>query len=270
MKKNLLPLLLTAVLCLMAGCLALPSGWRPFGSPLDKVEKKQADEATAKDKARKGAQGALHKAENALNQAGDSRPVVVARGFVFEARSLLDQSEGTPSATDLAAWQDLTNRLLSENADIRAGAERQRDADSREIGRISDRLAAATAATARANAKAMDYARESEATADLLRKVYWIALGLGVLWAVGQVLAVVAKLNPAFGLASTVVNGIAAPAVAWAQKRAETGLRKVGQAIADAKAAAPEIATRFVQFLDPHADTDHQKIISTAAGGPTT
>lgn len=115
-----------AVALLLAGC-ALPSGWRPWGTPLTKAAKREGQENSARSVVLDHAQAAVHQAVLALDSAPPGRAVTVASDFASEAQALLDQAQGAPLAGDVQKWQAVVSRLLSENAEVRAGAERERE-----------------------------------------------------------------------------------------------------------------------------------------------
>lgn len=270
MKRSLLTILTLAAA--LAGCNWIPSGARIFGTPLTRVESKEAKEDTARNAVLRGAQEAVHKAGDALASAGDDRPAVVARDFVSEAQALLDQSLGTPPAGTVAEWRNLVNRLLSENAEIRQAAERERRDDAERISEIATKLADATAARAAAEAKVREYAAENERIADMLRKMVWFVGAIAGLWLLGQVLAIAGRFNPALAGVSAVVNTVAAPGVQFIASRAQTGLQRVGEGMALIRRKLPEAAEKVAELMNQRADDDHQTIIGNAAsaagGGP--
>ena len=263
-------LLAVLLLCsFTAGCSWIPSAIRVGGTPIERAEKKEDKEDAAKDKLLKKGQEAAHKAKEALSAAPESRPVEVAKDFASEVVASMDQALGAPQVGETAQWKDLVQRLLSEDAKIRAKAEAERNADRAEIARLSDRLAEASAATVRAEEKAMKYAKEVDRIADILRKAIWLIGGVVVLWVLSQVLSIAARLNPAFSGAASMVNTIAAPAVQFAFSRAKTGLQKVGTALAEADKAKDDVSAKIRAYLDTHTDSDHQAIISSACKAAT-
>jgi hypothetical protein len=251
---------------LLAGCTLWPSTWRLGGSPLDKHERAAQKLAAAQSEAVGAAQAAVHKAEAAIAVAPPSRPVAVASDFVSQARALLDQAHGAPSAADEAAWRQLVAGLVSENAAIRTAAEKQHAAAIATTADLAHRLAAATATAERANTRALDYARQSEALADFARKLklgFYALVGLLVL---GTVLSLAARFVPALGAAAKVVNAIAAPGITYAATRAEAGLRKVGTALAEMRGSLPAAtAAQITDRLDVATDADHQRLIAAGA-----
>jgi hypothetical protein len=254
------------LILLIVGCSLIPSGWRIGGSPLEKVEKKEAIKSEAREQVLKGAQEATHKSNLALAQAKTTdRPVVVATEFGLQAQDLLDQALGSPAAGDTTVWRDLVDRLISENAQIREAAEKERSADRDENRRLSERLAQATAVAQRANTRALEYATESEGLADFARKLKLGFFCLIGLIALGTVLSLVARFVPSLSLASKVINGVVAPGITFVASRAEEGLKRVGQGLASMRAAGGNVEELIAKHLNGVTDADHQAIISAAA-----
>ena len=253
-----------ALLCVLAGC-ALPSGWRPWGTPLTKVEKRETQETNARGAVLDHAQAAVHQAVLALDAAPPGRAVTVASDFASEAQALLDQAQGAPLAGDVQKWQTIVTRLLSENAEVRAGAEREREKARSATAEMAEKLAGATAARVRAEQQVREYAKDNERLADMIRRVVWIGGGLAALWLAGQVLTIAARFNPALSGIAGAVNMVAAPAVQYAAARAQTGLARVGEALAQAREQIPDAAKHFTMLLNEATDRDHQQHIASAA-----
>jgi hypothetical protein len=259
-------------LSILAGCAWLPTGLRIGGTPVEKLEKKNADEEAKKKELMRKSQEAAHKAQTALKEAPPSRPVEVADDFLDEAVDSLDQALGQPMVGDMADWKSLAIRLLSDDAKVRATAEKERDQDRKEVAALSEKLAKATAAKDAAETKAIDYAKKTDAIADILRKGVFVAVGLFALWALSQVLTIASKFVPQLSAVSGLVNMIAAPAVHSALKaatkdaaQAKDGLVRVGRAIGEAEVKAPEIADKIRVYLNKHTDETHQETIGAAA-----
>lgn len=257
-----------ALILSVVGCTLWPSTWRLGGSPLDKNERTQKQLDARQGEAVAHAQAAVHKAGTALQSApADNRPVVVARDFLAEAAALLDQAKGAPTAADSAAWRELVAGLLSDNAQTRAAAERERATQLASTHALAERLAEATAKAERANARALDYAREREELADFAGKLklgFFAIIGLFVL---GTILSIAARFFPAFGLASKVVNSVVAPGITFAAHRAQEGLRRVGQGMATLRKIIPQTADDLIErSFDSVTDEDHQAAIARGAG----
>jgi len=106
--------------------------------------------AAAQHAENKAAQRAVHQTAAALAAAPDSPAVAVARDFNGEAKALLDQANGAPSADAVAAWQKVVAGLLSESAAEREQAARDRAAQGAEISALAQKLTQSEAAHARA------------------------------------------------------------------------------------------------------------------------
>jgi hypothetical protein len=264
------PLVALSASLLLSGCIGLPSNWKPWGTPLDRQEDRAAKADTARAAVIGAAQESAHKTAAALSFAPPSRPVEIARGFAGETRTLLDQAAGAPKAGDAAQWQSLVERLLSENEAIRTQAERERVKDAEQVAKIADRLAAAEARADTATAKALDYARDNERLADMVRKFWWILIGLGALWVLSQMLTLAARFNPVLAPFATAANAIAAPALERARVRAVEGLQSVGRGLAEARKVAGQVTEQVIAHLDSNTDREHQRIIAAAANNSPT
>ena len=256
---------------LLSGCTLWPSSWRLGGSPLDREKRAVENRTQVAGDALGHAQAAVHKAAVALESAPASRPVEVARDFLQEAKGLLDQSHGAPTASAAVEWRALSLNLLSENPAVRAAAEKERAAQADATARLSAQLARATAAAERANTKALAYAAEREELADFAGKLKLGFFALLALVGLGSVLSLAARFFPALGLASKVVNGAIAPGITFVAHRAEDGLRRVGRGMATLRESVTDGEALIARAFDGVTDADHQRLIasgSTAAGHP--
>lgn len=191
---------IAAVTCMMvlalAGCASgssakwyAPATWlssRPAGN----VDRAQASETIAEKAAVKAAQKATHQTSVALASAPSSRPVIVATEANATALALLDQAAGPLDAAELASIREMVAGLLSENAEIRAKAEKERAAQAKDVAEISVRLTKAQAATEAAEGKLRQAFDRENALANELRSqraLLWIAAGVAVLCAAGWV-----------------------------------------------------------------------------------
>lgn len=257
--------MLIVLLCLaLSGCALLPT-WRPWGTPIERAEKKDKQEQQAKEKTLEGVQELTTKARLSLNAAGDARPVVLAGDFLDKANALLAQSVGTPDFAAREQWAKLVTDLLSENAQVRAAAEAQRDRDTARLSELSSRLSEATLARERAEDKVREYAKENEALANYFRKAVWIIVGLGGLWLLSQALSIVARINPAFSGAASLVNAVAAPAVQYTLNKAQALPERIGQFMASVRATSSDLAAKIEPLIDGVTDQDHQDAIAAAA-----
>jgi hypothetical protein len=196
MKKLLhfLGIFTLPVLLMVAGCATgttakwyAPATWFSHGAA-DTVDRAEKKESEAQDAAIKQAQKTAHETQLALNAAPDSRPVAVARESNDVTVQLLDQVAGPLTAADAEKLKRMVTGLVSENAAIRAQAEKARAEDRQNVIEISARLARAEAATAAANDKLRAAFERENALANELRSqraLLWIAGGVAVLLGAG-------------------------------------------------------------------------------------
>lgn len=209
-------------LLFLSGCGTAGSGIRWYapatwfsGKPATDADKAERKESEAKQAALKLAQKATHETQIALAAAPVSRPVDVATSSSTIAASLLDQIAGPLTTSELNSIRSTIAGLLSENAEVRAQAERAQARNSETVAEISTRLAKAHAASevADRNLK-LAFERENQLANDLRaqRALIWIVSGVAVLgfagWiyvryflggipnAVGSALAALEKSHP--------------------------------------------------------------------------
>lgn len=271
MTRHAITLLLLAGVLWISGCASAGGSkvwWNPLTWSADRaavaarVEAKQdANDAALV----KQAQVENAKTIEALKAAPVSRPVVVASRTAENAQALLDKAAGSIAVADLTALRATVANLLSENADLRAAGERSQAAAEDRAARLTaenERLKQAAAEAAANLAQA--YGKE-RALANQVRNFYFIVGGLVGLFILGNLIRAAAPLVPALSGASRLVGAVLNPAAEYALHRAETGLAKVGHAVAEIKARAPELAGQFIATLDQHTDSDHQRAIAAAA-----
>jgi ABC-type multidrug transport system fused ATPase/permease subunit len=259
------------LLLLIAGCSLIPSTWRIGGSPLAKEEKAEAKKAEAREQVLLGAQETAHMTELLLTDSKSDEPAVTeARGYAVQTIDLLDQALGVPSAANAEKWRRLAAGLVTDNATLRAQAKAAQGDRARGVSSVSERFARATAATQRANARALDYARESEGLADFTRKLKLGFYGLIGLIVLGTVLSLAARFFPALGLASKVINGVVAPGITYVAHRAQDGLARVGQGMANLRATATNAEELIERCFDGPVDADQKTIIAAAAAAAST
>lgn len=161
---------------LFTGCAALS---------FNRASKAEGERDGAKSAVLREAQVSAHETVEALQAAPASRPVDVAARSAGETADLLDQANGPLMAPETAALRSRVAGLLSENATIRAAAERELRARSEDIAEKSRQLAEAETKLAAAVAdREAAFARE-HALANEYRKakvwgwVKWAGMGLG-------------------------------------------------------------------------------------------
>lgn len=187
------PLLILSLL-LLTGCSTAssvrwyaPATWFSH-KPADAVDTAQKKKTEAEDKAIRAAQRSTHETAIALEKAPESRPVEVARRSNLAAKGLLDQVAGPMNLEEDASLRKLVADLLSENAEIRAKAEKERAKEEAKFADVSASLGAAQAAVAKAEGKLREAFERENALANELRSqraLFWIACGVGVLAAAG-------------------------------------------------------------------------------------
>lgn len=261
-RASLLLIVMTAFIG--SSCVWVPTGMRIGGTPVEKFEKKGEQREEAKEKLLKEAQRSASQTVSALETPPSDRRDEVAKSLATETKDALNQALGSPEVGDTAKWQKLVQDLLSDNQAIRASAEAARLKDRAEIARIGQELAQREEALKVAEGKAISYAKEVDRIADMLRKVVWWAAGIGGVWLVGQILALVARFNPAIGGAAALVNSVAAPGVQFVANRAQKGVEATGKFLRMVEDEAPEFLNKAEALLRQATDADHQATIIAA------
>lgn len=160
--------------------------------PADAVDTARKDKTNAEQEAIKAAQRYSHQTAEALASAPDSRPVAVAKKSNNASLRLLDQVAGPLTTKEETQIADLVAGLLSENAEIRAKAERESEKQTKKLNEVSGELSSAQAAVAKAEGKLREAFERENALANELRSqraLFWIACGVAVLVAAGWLYA---------------------------------------------------------------------------------
>jgi len=166
-----------------------PATWFSH-APADKVDKAAARVTLASDAAIIEAQKAAHETQYALLVAGDSRTVKVASESNDATVTLLDQVAGPLKVDDLAKIKAAVTNLISENAEIRAKAEKERAESMKTVATVSAQLEAAVRDSQTANdALRAAYDRENKLANQLRsqKALLWIAGGFAVLLSAGYI-----------------------------------------------------------------------------------
>jgi hypothetical protein len=228
-------LALLVLVLLLSGCSTSTTGarWYAPASWFSAREANASDRADAKqDKARASAihaaQRATHETAEALAAAPASRPVEVATESNASAVALLDQAAGPLTAAELAAVRKQVAGLLSDNAKLRAEAERARDKTRADDAALSERLAKADAAVLAAGAKLREAFDRENALANELRGQRALA------WILGGVALVAAA---AWGYVQITLGGMPA-ALGVARRAIEAKSPELAAAVAPYYAAA--------------------------------
>ena len=159
-----------------------PGSWFSH-APAANVDKAHAQESDARDRVIKAAQKSSHETSHALAAAPTSRPVAVARSTNDATVSLLDQAAGPLSASEAATLRATVAGLLSDNAEIRANAEKVRAGQVATEAALSETLARAEAKSADAETRLRAAFDRENALANELRSqraLLWIAGSLAV------------------------------------------------------------------------------------------
>lgn len=266
MKLRLLSF--AAALLVLAGCATVRTAWHDLtGTPAAaaekadrKVEQRAAQVDTAKDALVDDAHTKVVLAELLSRYlAEQSRTADALRSTLGSAKADLDTARGALAPDELVQLRQIVEQLRSDNAKAQAVAAQAiaaldtSSAQHAEILRTA--IAAETAARARADAaeaKAMDWARERDATArkwDRLWFWVWVAAGA---WIAAQLLPVAAKLIPALAPAATVVTSIASPLASYALTRAKALANDASAAlhnvVTTVQEKAPELAAKVEQI----------------------
>lgn len=185
------------ILC-FSGCASTGTGrhwWVPTtwfsSSEATKVSKLEDRVDTSRDQLIKAAQKTSHETQEALAAAPASRPVDVAVESNNQTVAVLDQAAGPLTANEVVGLRNRVANLLSENAEVRAKAEKERAKDRETIGDLSDKLAKVQAKLDAAESKLPDALRREAAIANKYRTLMWgagcllvlaVILGVGVLY----------------------------------------------------------------------------------------
>ena len=203
-------------LILLTGCASGTSGVKWFapatwfsGAPATAVDKAEDKQDAARRLAIRAAQKSVHETAEALAVAPDSRPVDVATEANASALGLLDQAAGPLTASDLATIRKQVAGLLSDNAKLRAAAEKDRGNIRETYAALSDRLAKADQAVISAGSKLREAFERENALANQLRSQH------ALMWILGGV-AVVAAI--AWGYLQVTLGGL--PSALGAARRA--------------------------------------------------
>ncbi len=286
MTRHSLTLCLLSSLLWLTGCVGdrtggavwwNPTTWAARAAPAAadraaaKVDTARTAEQVAADAAVQSAHKEFAKTDLALAVAPDSRPVALARRTTANGLGLLNQVRPL-TAEESAEIRQLVADLLSENAATAAAAEaKQRTAEEklaaagRDLEAARAKLEQRELELTKANGQLREAYDRENALANKVRNFWFILGGLALLWVLGNILSVAARFHPGLAGVSRIVNGVTAPAFAFAEARAADGLQRVGHALAKVKEAMPEAAEKLVTIFDNETDRDHQRAIGAAA-----
>jgi hypothetical protein len=239
-------ILALACLLFLSGC-STGSGakfWAPATwfshKPADRADKADARVDANKEYAVKQAQRLIKEASVALASAPSSRPVEVAVIATDGAVGLLDQVAGPLSLGELAAIRAQVAGLLSENAELRAEAEANRDDAAKASAKLSLQLEEAVRNSQTANDKLRVAFDKENALANTLRSqraLIWILIGVAVIGFAG-----------------------------WAYMKFFLGgiPNALGMALSSAEKQSPAMADIFRNLLDSNLNRSEQGAVKAA------
>ena len=232
---------------LLSGCASnggarwyAPASWFSH-APASSVDTAAVKVERAEDAVVKGAQKSAHETQVALMTVPDSRSTGVARRSNDTTVALLDQVAGPLSAADIAGIREMVAGLTSENAELRAKAERDWQRSQEDINAASKKLTDANAKLGAAQDKLrVAFDRENELANQLRaqRAMFWIAAGVGVLGVAG-----------------------------WLYVRLTLGglPTALGRSLNSLRETAPDVADKLVNALDVELSPAEQTLVRLVA-----
>ncbi|MBK8477463.1 MAG: hypothetical protein IPL39_14515 [Opitutaceae bacterium] len=259
-------LLLVVVGLSLSGCATARTAWHDLvGSPADKAQKADTKVAQAEvkvDAAKAGLVDAAHvkvaMAELLSRHVAEQSKVADSlRTTLSGAKADLDTARGALPPDELAALRQTVDQLRSTNATLQAAGEKAIAALEVQSGEFAAILRAAVvaadAARARADkadAAALDWARERDATARRWERLwFWIWIAAGA-WIAAQVLPLLARLVPAIAPAATAIAAIASPISTYALGKAKALAKDASSALHNVVTAVHEKAPGIVDQVE--------------------
>lgn len=259
------------LMLLLAGCATHSTKvrWNPLTWGTDRAEAVAKVEQKIEVNERaliRSAQVEVVKTVAALSGADSSAPVLVARRMATNTESLLATANGPVPMGETIDARAIVEGLLSAEIDARSKAERlQMDAEDRSADLADDNAELQTLVERQTDKLEAGYLRERK-LANTVRNFWFVAGGLAILFVAGNVLSLLARLNPAFSGVAAVANGVISPAMSYAYSRAQTGLTKVGEGMnAIREKVVPAVASEVQRLMDESLDDDHKKVASRHA-----
>lgn len=255
--RGAVPVIIWLILVAIGGALA-PLAWHQHQqakAPAKLAAAQDKDDA-AKVPVLKGVQENTHKTDLAIDAAiaGNPRALSVAKQFSLLAMSGIDQLAGAPSVADDQQWRQRVRDLESDNASIRAAAEKQNTADTARIEDFSAKLATQNDALAKEQVKSNALAVENAATAAWVHKWEWIIGIVAGLYVASQLLSKAAEYEPALAPVAAIVNRVASPLIQDTLENAKSDIQDlkqgVGTALGYIKAKLPDQAAAVVSHFD--------------------
>lgn len=237
-----------AAALLLAGCSTQPNGARWYApatwfshAPADSADRAQNKEEAARHAAIKAAQKSAHETGFALAAAPASPPVAVASDFNASAVALLDQAAGPLEAGEIERMRRMVSGLLSENAQLKAEAQRDRDREKQSIESLSGTLAKAEQKSEAASAALRAAFDRENALANELRSqraLFWIAVVSAAMLGLGWLYVRIA------------LGGVPVA---------------IGRAMGDLRARHPAIAEQLTPIFDQYLNRHEQAMIARNA-----
>ena len=255
-------MVLLALVIVFTGCSTVSTAWHDLvGSPADNAQQAAAEVVqaevkvdTAKDALVDDAHTKVVLAELLSRYiAEQSKTVDALRTTLSGAKADLDTARGSLPPDQLVDLRQVVEQLRSDNAETVAVAQLAVSALETNSGKHAELLTTALGEVAiqrtradKADAAALDWARERDATArkwDRLWLWVWIVAGL---WLAAQLLPLAAKLIPQLAPVATVLSAIVAPVGTRALSQAKGLGRDASAALHNVMATVAEKAPALV------------------------
>lgn len=252
-------ILLVSFLCLsviLTGCESTKTGagvgvrwYNPTtwfsGSEGRRATQNEVKRDEAKEQAINQAKLSAHETQEALDRAGDSREVEVAKDSNDTTVTLLDQATGVPTAKQLADIKEKVRLLTSQVAEERARGEKMRGEDQDRISKLSAKLAELEAQKAKFDKDlAAAFVRENSLANELRNERWW-----SWFWRIA--------------IGATAIIGFAG----WIYVRLTLGglPTALGKSISHLRSSSPEIAAQLTNVLDVNLSPAEQSLIRLLA-----
>jgi regulator of replication initiation timing len=253
------------LIMLIGGCASAPGSnarwYNPAtwfaGSKANAALKVESKLDAQTKKALQSAQGSAHETRAALNAAPPSRPVEVATDANDATVAALDSVIGPMTYGDLKAIKKQVAGLLSENAQLRTVAERERQSRRNDLAD-----ATTTIAELRAERDAAITAERAQAAVNLgvankYRNLqFWIYGAIGLWVFVAFVLPILGRAFPVVGAVASVGQSVVAPFAVAAASSAKRlagdlvgGIHDVRERLKQAPATKAEVDALLAEWV---------------------
>ena len=230
-------LLILTVCVALAGCATTGGGsswtlWNPStwfaGKDLRDREKRVNKLKQTEEVALKQSQVLVTEAKLLLEKAPPSRPVHLAKENLELATTSMDRAIGPLPSLEIEELKKQVTKLLSENADLQAAAERDRVERNAEVMKTTDLISRLTNELEASNSRVAAEAYTNLLLANKHRNLVfgiWIFVGLWVF--VAFIMPILGRAFPAFGAAAAGAQAIFTPFAVAAGNRAKAVLTDV-------------------------------------------